>query len=297
MWEIFKARMRDRQFRLVLIAILIAYGATVGLGFWLKELLFVNKDMVWLSFYASWVQDIIFFSLVGVAVVAYTAPFRADSATFDERIMAFYGRNSPKPLREYAKGELTRYGGYAPTAERVWTIKEYDSEIEAYKVEVEVRYLIKNLLDVDYFDNPPVRVIPDTFEDPPAPLGEVEWVAIGQVGQLPDGREEIKHGEEWTRTFNLNIEPHGEKAFEAKYWLWIKAGIESGSIPNRVVEKFDMKIINATTDVIVKMKIVNGGSAQETLAPGEIYKFFQVQDATPNDRIFVVQLDPPENGD
>ena len=297
MWEIFRARLRDWRYKFVLLAIVIAYGATFVFGFWLEDLLAVNRDMIRLSFYASWVQDIVFFTLVGLAVIAYTAPFRADSSTFDERVMAFYGTNSPKSLRDYAKEELQRFGGYSPSAERTWVIKEFDADRRAYKVEMYVKQVIKNIFDVEYTDAPKTGVEPDKFDDPPSPLGEIEWVAINDHGQLPSGREEILPDVGWSRRISLNIPAHSEITFEAKHWIWVKAGVESGFRPNRVVEKFDMIIRNTMDNESVKLIISSQDEGDVTLAAGGNHRMLPVQNVTPKDRIFVVRLDPPDPPD
>lgn len=297
MWNIFKARLRDWRYRGVILAVAIAYGVTIWLGYGLSESLVENREVVWLSFYASWVQDIIFFSLVGIAVIAYTAPYRADSSTFDERVMAFYGTNSPKLLRDYAKDELQRFGGYSPSGERTWTIKEFDAACQGFKVEMYVKQVIKNIFDVDYSDAPETSVIPDKFDNPPSPLGEIEWIAVNDQGQLPSGREEILPDKGWRRRINLNIPAHGEITLEAKQWLWIKAGEECGFKPNRVVEKFDMVIRNSMNNQSVIITIADEDGGAVTIAAGQNRRLLPVQNVTPNDRIFVVILDPPDDTD
>lgn len=281
------ARLRDGRTWFLIGALALAYVISVILGYSLQDELAADRGMVWRNFYASWVQDVIFFTIVGVAVIAYTEPLRAESATFDERIQAFYGRRAPRPLRDYAKVQLTRYGGYAPHAERTMVIKDFDPERDAYKIEVRSKFFIRNLFDVEYVDEPPLQILPDSFDDPPSPFGEVEWITVGGQEQIGEGPQMIDHERGFYRKVNIRIPKGGAVEYEYRYWLWMKAGEKNSQRPQRVVELFNTKIRNATGHVTVKMEVENGDIPDVELKPGESYQFKPVHDATPQDTLFV----------
>ena len=51
-------------------------------------------------------------------------------------VTSFAIAEKPSAWGDYAKIQLTRYGGYAPNAERTMVIKDFDPERDAYKLEV-----------------------------------------------------------------------------------------------------------------------------------------------------------------
>ncbi|UTW53321.1 hypothetical protein KFF05_08250 [bacterium SCSIO 12827] len=289
MWRRVLFKLKDSRVLLVVGAVVVAYAASGIGGYFYSDLLHVNADAIVVAVYASWVQDVLFFSLVGIAVLAFTAPFRPDIATFDERIIAFYGSRSPKPLRDYAKEELKRYGGYSPYAERSWTISDYREDINAFKISANVKYNVKNIFDVEYYDNPKMSVRPDKFDIDVGVVGEVEWISVNDVGQLANGREAIDSERGWNGSIDLRIPPNGDVLLDCQYWIWAGAGVECGFTPQRVVEHFDMVVRNSTDGVPIKLGLTGGKIVD--IRPGEVYKMAPEENATPNDRIFVLSLD------
>ncbi|HEX9808871.1 MAG TPA: hypothetical protein VGC25_04620 [Alphaproteobacteria bacterium] len=289
-WNRFKMRLGERRTRIVLCAAGIAYLLTAGATWYYFEKIAAAKSEIEIAFYASWVQDIVFFSIVGIAVMIYTAPFSADSATFDERVIAFYGTSAPAALRDYAKHELRRFGGFATEGRRTWEIREYRKDIDAFRIEVEIKYEIKNLLDVEYLDKGNVEIRPDEFEKPPNLLGEVQIIAINGASKLQAGPEPIPKGG-YSKPIETSIGPYGTGSYLAKYWIWGKRGEECGFTPRRVTENFTMEVFNVMNDCAVKLMIGDHGDDEIILQPGTMEALSPVSGATPRTRIFVMTLD------
>lgn len=299
MWNSFKARCSERWAKAVVSVLILSYIACVLLAWFIKDDLISGENTIWVSFYASWTQDVLFFTLVGVVVVFATAPYNSNNATFDERIIAFYGSNTPIALRDYAKKALTRFGGYSPLAERKITILEYNPEINGFKVEIDMTQTVKNMFDVTYVDHPEVAIKADKFDNPPKPAGMVQWLNINDDSQLKDVDTEIPVGDgesTWRHVINLQIPAHHSAKFDSRFWAWSPSGENFKYSSRRVVERFNMKIQNTLTDMAVLMKRSDDDGGNITLAPGELFVFPPAKNVTPDQVIFEFTLEPATIG-
>ncbi len=291
MWQAVKRRCSSRWTIYVLISLVVTYAVSIWLGFYISDELTNQKESVWVGFYASWVQDVIFFSIVGVAVFLHSIPYSADNATFDERIIAFYGNNTPKSLRDYAKSEFVRYGGYTVKAKRRIVIFEYDDVRDAFRIEYETTQEIKNLFDIQYEDSPVNQIIPAKgFDDPPEPFGVVSYINLGGKNVIPEGtnRNIPSDGSAWKLKVPLSISPNGSTTFENRYWVWVKAAEQHNYTPNRVVAEFDLTIQNTISD---KKVIVKTEKNDLLLGPGDILSLETEVDVTPHNEIFRFSLE------
>ncbi len=297
MWERISYRLRDWRIWFLAAALLLTYVYTICI--WVRTYDSVGGDNIafWTGFYSSWMQDVAFFSIVGLAVLIFTAPFRPDRAHFDQRIQAFYGTGAPHTLREYAKNQLTRYAGYSPVATRKFTVLEYSKDYSAYKVEVENSFDIVNLFkDVHYKDDPWVRIGPDSFIgcSAPDPVGEVQWISLGDIEQLTCPVAITLDGG-FKQQIEFKIGPGERLQYQYRYWMWMRTEIDHQMQPQRVVEKFDFAIRSLMSEqgkIGIQPKGENNTSI---LNPGEVYRFPTARNATPEGAIFQFRFANPAN--
>lgn len=281
-----RARLRNPRSWFIIGAIVVVYVTAGVLGLVLKEILTQGTDNVLLSFYSAWVEDIIFFTIIGIAVMAYTEPFRPDSAAFHERIRAFYGTRAPRALQEYAKEELKRYGGYCPSALRVMTITEYNEALNSFKVEVYGKFIIRNLFeDTDYHDKTLIQVTPDFYDDPPRPMGHILWITVDDDDKLATGVREILYPDGYNTKVDIDIAQNGEVEYEFQYWMWHKLGELNTHNPQRVVQDYKMKVRNLLSDMVVQIEYDATKESLE-IGPGKTHLFDRIENATPREAVF-----------
>lgn len=286
MFERARHKLKDWRLRSVVTALSIAYVGTALAGLYYFDQISANLGNFSLNFAASWLQDLAFFSIVGVAVFVHNAPFRPDQAHFDERIHAFYGSRAPSPLRHYAKKQLKKYGGYSPVATRDLIVRDYDEALDAYLVEINSAFRIKNLFDdVEYTDSPSVKIKPDSFDCASSTaLAGIEWITIDEKDVL-EGPRLIYPEQQFDMVMDFVIPPGGEIDYTYRYWMWMKVGELSSMTPQRVVERFESSIRNIMSDKAVRVQIEDSERIEE-IEPGNHRQLRHVSNATPDDTIF-----------
>lgn len=286
------ARAKDWRAWAVVFAVVLAYAIAVAVGIGLDRHLHDQQINVWISFYSSWVASLLFFTIVGIAALVYSAPLQPDTTAFDERVRMFYGNLAPRMLREYAREHLKKLCGYNQSAERELEVQRYDNQLDAYCVEARSLFMVRNFLpDVPYHDRARLNIFVDTFSRPPVPMGRMQWIYVDGRNVLGGGQDISASG--FSEDVDFEIPPDSEIKYEYKYWVWHKVGEENNQRPKRVTVLSKTKIRNSMPSGIIPITLPDSGKVIE-IAPGEEYIFSAVPDATPNDLIFRFVLGAPK---
>lgn len=207
-----------------------AWLLTITCTCFLASYMAVYPDVITDGFYTSWVGDVLFFSVVGLAV-AMVGIYMPEGEKFDRRVAILfsgYQSNAIVPLKEKVK-EL---GFIVCNSHRHLEVVDWSDEFYAYKVNVTTEYILVNLFgDEAAVGKIKFGVKPDKFEGSKLPpvLGKV--LSINEIGKGPrlDSQVEITpDGFSKEETFTVG----GDKKLDGgdtkihvrfRYWLWVEA--------------------------------------------------------------------------
>jgi hypothetical protein len=284
--------MKDWRAWAVFTTVIVAYAVTLIVAIVFKDQLQQKWIDTLVGFYTSWSTSVLFFTLVGIAALIYSTPSQPDTISFSERVRSFYGSLAPTVLRDYARDQMKKFGGFNKSLDRELEITEYNSNLEAYKIECRSIFFIKNIfLDVEYEDDPTLRILVDKFQNPPTPMGQMHWIYLNQQNVLGGGVQDIPE-EGFSRPLAIKIQPDSEMEYKYKYWVWHKIDTESNQRPKRVTVESRTKIRNSMASGIVPVRLLDETRTVE-IGPGQEYVFPPIRNATPNDLIFRFELGRP----
>jgi hypothetical protein len=187
----------------------------------------------WFAFYAAWTAGLVFWGIVGVIGTAI-ALAKPEDEIYDERIrILFGGRN--RPVLRYLGKKIRALGYFATESRRDMIILDWNSDINAYKIEVTATTLITNLLhDEDASDLLVFSLTPDTFGSPPNPLGELLGLKVDNVDKVHSRVAIPPTGLEHPET--IIIAPGGTATIEIKWWAWSSIAEPFDTLPARFTE-------------------------------------------------------------
>ncbi len=203
------------------------------------------------SFFASALEDIIFFGSVGFIIFLASFPNKHDVET---RLSYLYKkRGVSKKILDAVMDGAKNLGVCAKTASVVYTIEEYNEEYNAFKVMVKIDTELLNLISGAAYENSRyVNMVFDPIEkmgDNPVygKLTDVQYLIDGDLKQdsrmkfpvaftsLEDGffiREKVsKNNKHCTRV-------------QLSYWLWVIQGEEFWYKPYRNTDSFTLELVN-----------------------------------------------------
>jgi len=192
-----------------------------------------NRRSWILSFHASLVQDIMFFSLFGIVLFLFSKD-RAQNQNILPRLWYLYsGNRATTSALTYNLEKIRFLAAFSPNLNISIEIEEYNEEYNAFKVHVTFDMLIANMSRKEVFDDSlAVRVYPDDipilFE-----RGEL-WGAIKEVTLAQDSLTKRKdllsktinmYGNSvWYDNFPLRIKKNGIVQYDYRFWQWAKVG-------------------------------------------------------------------------
>jgi hypothetical protein len=240
----------------------------------------------------AWSGELLFFTIVGLIVTFVTLQDPGEGA-LDDRIRILFGSEKiPDCVLNYNRNTLSRLSAYAEIADRTVIIEVYDDNRKAYKVKISTSYLYRNLLrDVIYDETLPLFVTPDEFkENAPFELGRVTSIKI-------DGAETITkqlpiEPKGFQTELRLKMDRGGQSKVVFEYWVWMAIGVPQTMHPKRIVELFNMKIINQC-DFNPRLQIEGEKGGPKSLLYGQPVTFAPVQGISPGEKIFEFQLLSP----
>lgn len=224
-------------------------------------------EFLYNGFLVSWLGDVTFFTIVGL-VIALVTLRQAENEKFETRLSILF-QGSDSPALETIDGQIRALGFLVSDLDWKIHVQEYNSDYQAYRVEVVSTYVLTNLFgDVDARDNMQFRIKPDDFGDPddgshPPMIGAITGLFLSSdSGQQLDqpvlrNRLEIKHeGLSFPHKFTVGREP---VTVEFRYWLWVKTNVEWSRKPSRFTALTRTTIVNSlsNTDSVVRVKCLS----------------------------------------
>ncbi len=214
--------------RLVKSTLILLVAVSVGLGvygkyFW--PVLEIHGDDIVVSFFASFLEDIIFFSSVGIVVIWWQTR-EPSSHALDEKIANLYSRKeTPSDVIAYSRDEVKRIAGYCHETKQKIDILKWDAERRAIYLRVESHLKLRNMLHKDDYVDKEVRfqVVPDSIEGI-SPLGNVESIRWLKGEEKPVSLVSTKEfGKEgFTHYAEISLPPNGDGSLIAEYRMWAR---------------------------------------------------------------------------
>jgi hypothetical protein len=249
-----------------------------------------RQSSLWMAFYVAWAEDVLFFSLLGVFIWLWSIRL-PDREGFDRRLDFLFGE-APSVVRNYNRWQVKRLSAYSPQATRTIIITGYCEDLSAHKVSVETKYKVKNLLwDEAYEDKMEVSINPDTLQTDKM-IGEIESVKINDVEQLKR-RRAIYSGEYARMPLEFNIDAGQSVSFCSQYWVMMKINEKQILRPLRVVELYEMRIVNRCPDELQPVIQRQGESSITFGGYNQSHSFEPVQGVSPHESIFEFLLRAP----
>lgn len=233
----------DGKVWIIVFTLLLAYLVTAIAGQLLRSTLAEQSSNVWVSFYASWAVDVVFFTVVGLVVtlMGFRSPVEED---FENRISILYsGKRDPRSVMQYNSAQIKKLSAYAERASRKLLIHEYNENYKAYRVTTTTTYVLKNLFDdVPFDDEATFSLTLSTFESS-IPQN------IGNILSIWFKEEKLKRPAAITAAgFSTNVPvmigPGDTEELKFEYIKWIPIGEDNYVTPQHVVELFEMTLVS-----------------------------------------------------
>ena len=257
------------------------------------------------SFLASYLQDIIFFSLIGAAAWFYGMR-RPQSEILDSRIWYLYSSpHATDDALKYNREQIEKLAAFGKSSESHITVTDYDSAIKAYKVHFIRRSIFQNLFeDREYRDSISIRIEPDVIpslhrvEGIEHSNGELVLVQSTVLGDSHDGpKRHITHPikikqSALEREVELTIQENGSIMFEFEFWLWCLVGESQWIRVLRYTKELKIDISNKSkTRVAISQEGQEG--KLEIIEPDAKYDFKKRFKFKPTDTMTFWWREPP----
>ncbi len=253
--------------------------------------MFINKDSLWihrsefmLSFFASAVESILFFSVVGV-VTSLAAASDPRRAAYESKIRYLFPSVSVSTgALSYAANEIERLGCIAQHIKRTIKVIKVRDEDENFRLYVTTRYVFLNI-----FDSRSVRanlgpsISPDSTAPDGTLLGEVIELSvvpfIGLSEHHVDQPETIP-ASGYEKEVWVDIPPGKNVEVIARHWVWQNDGEDVFFSPKRYTEKFESNIENGT-NALIKVEYGLSTKGPITVEPNQVLTVIQTDRLSP----------------
>jgi len=281
----------DNRVSIVVLALLLAYLIAAIAAHALSSILNKESGEIWANVYASWVVDVTFFTLVGLAVslMGFRSP---TEESFTERISMLYGgKREPQVVIQYIAGQIRKLAAYGERASRELVINEYNQALKAYRVFVRTTYTLRNILDdVPYQDEATLSASADTFRvTPPSPIGRILSIWFKEE-KLTQAAEITNQG--FSAQVPIRLEPGETSELKFEYELWIPVGEENWLMPQRATEVFEMALVSRC-DLNPLVALADKPGQVTTLVFNQPVKLDTVQGVSPGEKIFRFKSEEP----
>jgi len=277
--------MRSNRIRTIIFIFLIAYLATVLVGAAYTWFLGIPDRAFYQGMFASWIQDLLFFTFVGVST-SIVLGRRAEDETFAHRARSLYQDTTPDFVIEHYNQEIKKLGSYSPTAHRTIRIDAYDASKNAYWANVKTTYVIKNVfLKSEYEADASVTIWPDRI-DGLSEAGRVLSLKIGDKDEINKPIQiDVERG--FYTPIHFKIGDDETLKFSYEYESWFKVGEAQSFEPVRPVQKFTMEIVSRCRDGRTpKIAIKSEGDRELTLLYNAAHPFQPRQGVLPGNDLF-----------
>ncbi|MCI0562564.1 MAG: hypothetical protein MN733_29105 [Nitrososphaera sp.] len=240
-----------RKAIIIAVLLLIALCILAALyAYYMFDLITVNRDSILVSFYSSFVEDIIFFALIGIALFVWQTR-DPRKASLDERIEYLYpGSHIPRDVINYNRTEIQRIGGYCSNAHMFVNIVGVDKTKDAVKITSDRQIYIHNILPRENYDD----FARFYLEADPIPgvdlLGQVhklEWRPDDAPPQsFIEDTQDLNESNNFQRYITLKLPPNKEGVLEVAYWVWCLCREAQIANAMRFIREYCLEIQNMT---------------------------------------------------
>lgn len=238
-----------RFFIYVAIPLLIVIAISIYLTTKWMPLFISDKNSLYISFYASLIEDLVLFCVLGVFLIIFQVTKKDPSkAKISKRIQyLFGGKVLGERAEEHLRMELKKLSGYRKMANTDVTISEYNQSLKAFRITVERSFIVQNLFsDAKHEDTLNLKAWPDK-------LGvQVKHGCLTEMS-LTSNNKSIPHElslpmdippEGLTIPLSVNIPADGTGKYAFSYWIWNKDNIPFELDTTRFTEKFGVTFKN-----------------------------------------------------
>ncbi len=246
--------MLKKLFRLNRFLLLLLLGYTLMMAttaaFFLLNLPAIRENFgdFKISFIASLVEDMVFFSVLGLAISF--APFSVTGGdVLYTRLQRLFGkRNLDNDLVTYFMGLIRRNAIYSEHSAHKITILEYLPELYAYRVAFENQYDLHNAFgDVPYAEDISLEIVPDLCKEGIKPLAQVSKIEIqsdaGLTDELRSKPQEIGING-FKKVVTLKCKPDQKIRYLTHWWSYASNVGDSGFSIKRFSKRFTIEVTN-----------------------------------------------------
>ncbi|MEQ9423443.1 MAG: hypothetical protein RJQ09_03420 [Cyclobacteriaceae bacterium] len=232
---IFKTKSRFSWIVLIYITFAICYILIAFNSTWIIKLFDgILNPSFFESLHASFVEDLIFFGIIGLAAFILTSRNPADEP-IDSRLKSlFNGKNLTDNAYKHFRDVTTKMS-FNKNSEVVFTLKKLSTNNEAVKVHIKYTGTIANLYkDLEFkvvdaftvesgseFDNSSGEITSLSFK-----AKETNEPSIYISGEVV----ELKPNSKWKMNVDEEVPRNGELIMDFQYYLWVKLIQEEESI-------------------------------------------------------------------
>lgn len=222
------------------------------------------------AFALSMWANILFFTAVGLATLLISLK-RPEHDILENRVWyLFSSRNATNAARQYIVERIHKFAAFASRGSITYAVREYNPDIQAYKVEVTNLLYLKNMLPYEQYVDKDVEleVWCDKIENPPG--GELGAVMMARIIKDDSPIELVPKvvpirvtdpNPFFKDAYELTMGPSGSATYEYKYWVWalVTEGIVSQF--NRYSENITVKLENDLPDRTLTYEVAGEGVA------------------------------------
>jgi hypothetical protein len=231
---------------LILLTLVILVGALLYWRWF--DILHGNKESLYVSFWASLAEDVLFFLLVSLGLLIYTIR-RPESEKFEAKVrFLFPSERAPIAFLAYNTAAIYKLGGFCTSAEKHILVTDYAPEIDAYKCYFTLDFRLQNMFtDQSYEDDVSIFVDADSFEklSTCGQVLEVQFVPFqGHPVRFISQPLDLRSGERYERKIRISIPPNSDAEYFFRFWLWCRVGTDHYSQMRRFIAKYRCVLAN-----------------------------------------------------
>lgn len=255
----------------------------------------IDQPSLWHEIFVAWTGELLFFTIVGLAVtiVSLERPRDPRTENWRDRVRNLFGLSTvPECVAEFHRQSIEQIARYATNVRREIIIEEYDSTVDAYRVNIKQDFIIRNALhDTELTEKLPFRVEPDNIAlGPDRYLGRVFSVVIGGSEKIQTFTPIPAQG--FSTDFMIPLRPGAEVAITVRYEVWMKANVPQRQRSVRFVESMEIVFVSHVVHN-VEVNVTGDGRGPLTLLPNQPFPPYIYNATEPRSLIIEYSFRPP----
>ncbi len=243
----------DARYKVVYTIALILLLATFYISEYISTNFADNVDVknFYISFYASWVEDISFFLSAGVVALVLSLK-RPIDAPFRKRVRSLFSEEEGDVI-DYNTKEAMQLAVYSTKTKRTVIFHKEDANLGAYYCTVITEMFLRNLLHDEPFSYPiGIKIFTDGLKLASSHEPQVLTVAkFGEESLIGDRSHVIVDNIKGLDLEfpNICLEPDETKIFHTEYKIWFKKGEDFSYATKRFTEKYSLVLERSSPTV------------------------------------------------